>query len=341
MGEYQQLSLFGGEPDLPKHEDADEDGGGSGAIRADSTLKEAREVYLIALRLSGSSPYTVKAFKSDLNLLGRWAGFDTPVGEFSTDTLNRFLNWMLTERDKPCSPKTYARRVTTLKNFFGFLYEERAIPKDPSKAVIQQPVSSPLPDVLLDSEVNALLATTRAIRADAGEPDARPHLLVTLLLHTGVKKGECVALKRGDVLRTGPGGPQLWIRYQNPRMRYKERKIDLPPAWLKVLDEYLAQRSPKEGLIFDCTARNLEYVLNDTAEAAGIDRSKMSFETMRWTCAYRDYRRGMDGELLRQKLGLSRVSWRDTSTRLADILTETGEGPLEGTAKARERAGEG
>jgi site-specific recombinase XerD len=341
MSDYQQLSLFGGEPDLPKHEDVDEDGGGSGAIRADSTLEEAREVYLVALRLSGASPYTVKAFKSDLNLLGNWAGFDTPVGEFSTDTLNRFLNWMLTERDKPCSPKTYARRVTTLKNFFGFLYEERAIPKDPSKAVIQQPVSTPLPDVLLDEEVDALLATTRAIRTNPVEPDARPHLLAMLLLQTGVKKGECVALKQVDVLRSDPDRPQLWVRYQNPRMRYKERKIDLTAELMEVLDEYLAQRKPKDGLIFDCTSRNLEYVLNDTAEAAGIDRGKMSFETMRWTCAYRDYRRGMDAERLRQKLGLSRVSWRDTSTRLAEIVTETGEGPLADTAKARERAGKG
>ena len=31
------------------------------------------------------------------------------------------------------------------------------------------------------------------------------------------------------------------IRYKNPRMRYKERKVELAPEWLETLDAYLAQ----------------------------------------------------------------------------------------------------
>ena len=49
-------------------------------------------------------------------------------------------------------------------------------------------------------------------------------------------------------------------------------------------------------------------------------------QALRWTCAYTDYVNGMDEEKLRQKLGLSRISWRDTSARL-EQLREQIEGP--------------
>ncbi len=318
MDSFEQLSMFG--EDEVKDESADKQ-----PLSAQTGFGDALEQYLAYLKLDGSSPHTIKAFKSDLNLLGRWAGFDTPIGEFSTQTLNRFLHWMLTERDKPCSPKTYARRVTTLKHFFGYLHAQEAIRRDPSAGVIQKSVTSPLPDILLDAERERVLSVTQALRRHAEKPDARPHLLITLLLDTGIKKSETMALTSEDIVRTNPNEPILWVRYKNPKMRYKERKISINPSWLVTLDEYLAQRKP-EGVIFDCTARNLEYVLRDIARQAGVEQRKLSFEALRWTCAYTDYVNGMDEEKLRQKLGLSRISWRDTSARL-EQLREQIEGP--------------
>jgi hypothetical protein len=55
------------------------------------------------------------------------------------------------------------------------------------------------------------------------------------------------------------------VRYANPNYRYKERKLPISPEWLDVLDEYLAQYEVRDTL-FDCTARNLEYILTDVGE---------------------------------------------------------------------------
>jgi site-specific recombinase XerD len=313
-----QLPLFDYEPESPVP------GPGEVAptgLTPDTGITDALEVYLDALRFGGASMHTVKAFRSDLNLLARWAGLDKPVGTFGTADLNRFLHWMLNERGKPCSPKTYARRVTALKNFFGYLYEMQVIPSDPSAAVIQKRVSSPLPEVLYEDEIGRVLDVTQRLRNDSEKPDARPHLLVTLLFQTGIKKSECTGLHLEHIDRANAGDPILWVRYDNPRLRYKERKIKLKPGLLEVLDEYLHQRKPG-GVVFDCTARNLEYVLRDVAELADVPPKKLSFEALRWTCALRDYLDGMDPEALRQKLGLSRISWRETSTRLKQLAEE-------------------
>jgi integrase/recombinase XerD len=223
------------------------------------------------------------------------------------------MEWIESGRGIPCSRKSYARRVTTLKVFFKFLKSEGVLRDNPASALLQRSGAAPLQPILSDDEIRRLLAHTLSLRL-ADKPDARPDLLVRLLLDTGLKKGECVALTRDNIQRGDPAAPLLVIRHKKRNNVYKERKIVLDPDWLLALDEYLEQYHPP-GAIFDCTARNLEYVLHDAASEAGIT-TKASFETLRWTCAVRDYRRGMDMDELREKMGLSRISWRETSDKI-------------------------
>jgi integrase/recombinase XerD len=257
---------------------------------------------------------TIKAFRSDLRLLTRYLGTQRVIGEIATRDLQDFLAWLLYHRGVACSPKSYSRRVTTLKVFFAWLAQERIISYDPAATLIHQRISTPLPQILYESQVARLLETTQALMEAEEKPDARPHLLVTLLLHTGIKKGECMAIRLAHMDLSDPETPVLYIRYANPRMRKKERKLKLPPEFLPILERYLAQYQPQERL-FECTARNLEYVLRNVAERAGI-KSGASFEALRMTCAVRDYQAGMPLETLRQKLGLSSITWADTSEKI-------------------------
>jgi len=317
MSDSEQLPLF----DIAAGQDAQgSQGAGAPVVKISpvTPLGEALTVYVDALHLGGFSEYTIKAFRSDLGLLLGWIGKDKPIGEIGAADLSRFLHWLLHERGVPCSPKSYARRVTALKNFFGYLSDMKFIGRDPSTTLIQQSVDSPLPEVLTQEEITRVMEITQAMRRNPDKPDARPHLLVSLLLQTAIKKSECMALRPADVDTANPAAPLLWIRYANPRMRYKERKIAILPEWLGVLDEYMYQRQPRRE-IFDCTARNLEYVLRDVATQTGVSNRRMSFEALRWTSALTDYVNGMDHDRLRQKLGLSRIAWRETSGKLAQL----------------------
>ena len=56
----------------------------------------------------------------------------------------------------------------------------------------------------------------------------------------------------------------------------------------------------------------------DLAALAGIANG-VSFEQLRWTCAVRDYRNGMPPERLREKLGLSLISWRETLPKIQKL----------------------
>jgi site-specific recombinase XerD len=314
MSETKQNLLFP-KSDLPSES-------GASPLSANASIQAALGLFENHMRDQGFSLNTRKAFVSDIRLLGKYLGIGQPIGEIGTKNLNDFLDWLLNKRGVPCSPKSYARRVTTLKVFFGWLHESGVLPNDPSTAVIQRSVRSPLPTLPNEEELERALAVTERLRQgdDERKPDARPHLLLTLLLQTGIKKGEAMNIVPNHIDTSQPERPILFIRYANPQLRYKERKVELTTDWLTVLDEYMGQYDVRDT-IFTCTPRNLEYILSDVGDEAGLARGLLSFENLRWCAALRDWRAGVEQDDVRQKLGLSKITWRDTKNKL-ERLTE-------------------
>ena len=288
-------------------------------LSAQSSLAAAAAHFHNYMLRQGFSENTVKAFMGDLRLLMKYLSANSNISRISTHELENFLTWILNERGTPCSPKSYARRLTTVKVFFKWLYDTNMIASDPAAPIAHQPVSTPLPTILYDAEVERLLRYSRDLLW-ARKPDTRPYVLVSLILQTAIKKSECMAIKLEHLDGSDPRVPVLYVRYANARMRHKERKLVLAPQLFQVINQYIAQYNPETHL-FECTARNLEYVLGDVGELAGIKHKSVSFEALRWTAAVRDYRTGMAPEQLRKKLGLSKISWRETGQKIRQLAS--------------------
>jgi site-specific recombinase XerD len=295
-------------------------------LRPNSSLSAATNAWGEYLEETGKSIHTVKAFTADLRLLGKFIGAGQDINAIGTYDLKNFLDWMLNKRGVSCSPKTYARRVTSIKAFFRWLTDTGILPEDPATAVPQQTVLSPLPEVLTPGEIEEVLKVADSLRYE-GKPDARPYTLASLLLHTGIKKSECLTIHLNHIDLYAQDGPMLWIRYSDVRKRYRERKLPLQEDWIPAYREYLAQFSPRE-LLFPYSPRRLEYMLEDTGKLARLDKH-LSFNMCRWTSALMDYIAGMDKNKIRQKLGLSKIQWREVGNkldRLAVQMEASGEG---------------
>lgn len=287
-------------------------------LRADSTLQVAVAAFDEFMVRKGFSENTIKAFRNDLKIVQTFLGAETRIHQVTTEHLHDFLEWLQHERGTPCSAKTLARRITTIKVFFGWLHSIGVIGTDPAAPVAQQPARPPLPSILRDEEINRLRRTAQNYLWDRTKPDARPYLLVELLLQTGMKKAECARLLLNDVNASQIQAPELTIRYSEEGNAHKNRILALHPGIVAVLNQYLEQYKP-ETYLFECTPRNLEYVLDEVGQKAGITRIQVGFETLRWTCAVRDYRMGTPEERLRQKMGLSKISWRETREKILQL----------------------
>ncbi|MBP7962002.1 MAG: site-specific integrase [Caldilineaceae bacterium] len=284
-------------------------------LRADSSLGVAVTQFEQHMSSKGFSDNTIKAFRNDLKILRAFLDDGRLLRAIGTSDLEEFLEWMQNGRGKPCSAKTLARRITTLKVFFSWLHETGVLGTNPAEPVVQMPVRTPLPSILYDDEINRLQRAAQDFLWDRDKPDARPFLLLSLLIQTGMKKAECANLLVTDLDISRPKTPTIAIRYADTRYAHKNRTLDLHPNIIAALNQYLTQYKP-DPYLFDCTPRNLEYVLDEVGKRAKITRLQVGFELLRWTCAVRDFRMGMPEERLRLKMGLSKISWRDTREKI-------------------------
>jgi integrase/recombinase XerD len=285
-------------------------------LSAQTPLATAINSWQAFLVDQGRSPNTIKAFLSDVRLLTTFLPEDVALGKITTKDLNRYFEWMENERGVPCSPKTLARRITATKSLFRWLHQYGVLLVDPAEKVAQRSAISPLPTVLTSEEYDAaLLAADRHRRAS--KADARPYALVYLLLTTGIKKSETLGIELEHIDLEAPNGPIVFIKYAAPANRYKERKLSLPEDWIPAYQEYLAQYQPTEKL-FPWSPRRLEYLLEDIGNEAGLTKH-LSFDMCRWTCALNDFRAGEEPDKIRQKLGVSKIQWRELFIKLKQL----------------------
>ena len=288
----------------------------SAHLTGDTLLTPAINAWQIYLEDQGRSIHTIKAFTADLKLLASYLPPDRSLGTISTNDINNFLRWMQIGRGVACSPKTLARRITSIKAFFRWIQGGGVILVDPAEKVVQKSVISPLPVVLTPLELDAVLKVADRHRYTP-KPDTRYYVLLALILHTGIKKGECLALTPNHVDLNAPEGPLLFVRYANPQYRYKERKIPLPASWIEAYHEYVDQYQPHDRL-FPWSPRRLEYLLEDIGKEAGLDKH-LSFEMCRWTSALKDWDAEIDQNKIRQKLGISKIQWREVRMKLRKL----------------------
>jgi len=290
-------------------------------VTENTSIPAAIKFWEIYLKDQEKSVYTIKAFLGDLGLLIKFLPPDTAIGQITTADLNHFIEWLENGRGRniSCSPKSLARRITTLKSFFRWLFEHGRIPIDPAEKIVQRSVISPLPTVLTEEEINNAIDASDTFRF-MEKSDARPAALLRILLETGMKKSECLNLKRSH-LEMENQNPYVYIRYADAKDRNKERKISLSEECVLVLQEYISQYAPEDAL-FPWSPRRLEYILEDIGKAARLDQH-ISFSMCRWNSALIDWKSGQEKNKIRQKLGISKIQWREICSKLEKLHAQT------------------
>ncbi len=268
--------------------------------------------YQQELMVRGKSNYTVACFLSDLKMLSAHLGLETPVGRIGKEDLTDWLMKLKfgTKGTTP-APKTMARRVTFLRNFFSWLIREQIIREDPSASLVLERPLPPLPELLLANEVELLL--------EAAAQDARAHCLVYLVLYAGLKKEEVMALKVYHVDLSDPHMPMVTVHFPaSTGKQHRERRLLLPGAFTAIYRRYQEDFRPTDEL-FACTDRNLNYILAKAVKVADI-KKRVTLQLLRDTFAVQQLREGVAPDALREKLGLSDEAWlesREKYRRLA------------------------
>ncbi len=112
-----------------------------------------------------------------------------------------------------------------------FYTGNKVIPHNPALAIPNNKVTSPLPDILYESECTRLL--------NAASADCRTYFLILLLLETGMKIEEVMSLQLHHIDTSNTYAPEVWVKHTGKKIR-KDRKLKLPPEIVPAFNDYIA-----------------------------------------------------------------------------------------------------
>ncbi|HYM33681.1 MAG TPA: site-specific integrase, partial [Candidatus Cybelea sp.] len=138
----------------------------------------------------GAAANTLAAYRRDLDHAEGWSVRRGAIlAEADTPLLRRYMQSLA---KSGLASGTAARRLAALRQFFRFLFAEGVRSDDPAAALDSPRRARPLPKILSEAEVEALLAAAR--RRDGAE-GARLVALMELLYATGLRVSELVSLR--------------------------------------------------------------------------------------------------------------------------------------------------
>ena len=146
------------------------------------------------------SENTLRSYHTDLELLSE---FLTNKGITNWDKTNNELikEWVIDLKKKNISNTTIARRISSVKVFFGFLVKRNFIETNPTLKLITPKLNKVLPNVLGQKQAEQLLtqAANLEVEEEIEEVRIRDYAILEVLYSTGIRVSELVGLDLDDI----------------------------------------------------------------------------------------------------------------------------------------------
>jgi integrase/recombinase XerD len=277
----------------------------------------------------GASANTLAAYRHDLlDFHGFLATRGLDAKHAARDDVKRYLSGLTS-----IAGSSQARRLSALRQFFGFLYAEGIRADDPTNAVDSPKRGRTLPKILSREDMEFLIDAAEK-RAAKSEEGARLLCIVEMLYGSGLRVSELATLplaavrgRDGVLLVKGKGG--------------KERLAPLNPRARQAIADYLVvretflprgeRRHHAEKFLFpsrsaEChlTRRRLHQMLKALAFQAGLDPAKLSPHVLRHAFATHLVEGGADLRSVQAMLGHADIATTQIYTHVAkDRLAAT------------------
>ncbi len=267
----------------------------------------------------GASPRTLEAYSRDLTDVDAFLKTRSrDAGTATSQDLRAYLEGL---QKAAMAPRTAARRISCLRQFYKFLYAEGIRKDDPTAGLDNPRLGRPLPKFLTESEVDQLLAAARMVEGSKG---IRLAAMLELLYATGLRVSELVSLPLASVRDKST----MIVRGKGN----KERLIPVGQAardalakYINVRDQFLPRKTKSSPWLFPASAdsgyvtrASFTKMLKDVAVRAGISPSRVSPHVLRHSFATHLLSHGADLRSLQQMLGHADISTTQIYTHVLD-----------------------
>lgn len=248
----------------------------------------------------GVSRNTLDAYTRDLK---DFAGF--LKGDIADATSDRLRAYLQALEKAGLSPRTTARRLSALRQFYRFLFAEGVRADDPSSALGSPKQGRRLPKYLDEAEVESLLA---AAHDQEGPRGLRMQALLEILYATGLRVSELVSLplsamtgdKRFLIVR-GKGDKERMVPLGEPALAALAAYREVRPVFLcGAASPWIFPSRGRKGHL---TRQRFLQLLKALAVTAGVPPAKVSPHVLRHAFASHLLAHGADLRSVQRMLG--------------------------------------
>lgn len=270
----------------------------------------------------GASHNTLDAYRRDLVDFESWLARDgSSTQSAGRDSLRKYLAHLATQG---IAASSQARRLSALRQFYGFLYAEGWRGDDPTTAVDSPRRAKPLPKSLTQEEVEKLIAAAREKPQEVAE-NARLACLVEILYAAGLRITELVTLplsaarNRESFLHVrGKGGKERLVPVNSAARKaiaaYLNVRAEFVSKGAHASERYLFPSRGREGHL---TRRRCHQLLKALALDAGIDPDRLSPHVLRHAFATHLVEGGADLRSVQTLLGHADIATTQIYTHVA------------------------
>ncbi len=272
--------------------------------------------YELYLRLERNfSANTVEAYLHDLATLRHWA---EPMGLAPADITVQHLRSLTAQlTDIHVEPTTQCRVLSGWRAFFHWLVVEDAIAENPAERIEMPTRPKHLPDVLTDSDIEAMQATF-----DCSKPGpARNYVMTEVLYGCGLRVSELINLKLSNIYDSeqllqviGKGDKERWVPINPHALRLVQDYILYNRSQLNI------QRGEELYVFLNLRGHRMTRVavfqfIKEAAAEAGIHK-QVSPHSLRHSFATELVQNGADLRAVQEMLGHESLATTEIYTHL-------------------------
>jgi len=275
----------------------------------------------------GAAENTLAAYSRDLAHLSE----NTSSGLLDIDR-DQIRGYLSLVRKQGLSARTQARKLSTIRQFYKFLYAEGIRQDNPVVGIDSPRAGQSLPRLLSEKQVSQLLAVAqRHADEKADLKNLRCLALIEILYATGLRVTELVSL---PLVSVQSGAPYIYVRGKGG----KERLVPLSKRAIRAMEGYIdamtSQNSgpdsgpnsgqpgkwlfPSRGTKGHLTRHHFARILKQLAGEAGIPPGAISPHVVRHAFATHLLAHGADLRAVQKMLGHSDITTTQIYTHVLE-----------------------
>ena len=263
---------------------------------------------------------TRRAYKSDIHSYIKFINVKYSLSILNVESKN-ITSWYRSLSEKSISRNSYLRKVSSIKEFYRFLYSDGLIKNNPAKDIESPKKHQNIPKVLTIRQIEDII---NALKSDNCLKSIRLLALIEIMYSTGIRVEELMSIslnainyENQSIFIKGKGGKERVVPFGINALKAIKKYIGIRELFIKNKNNssFMFPSIGKQGYL---TARRFSQLLKEVSIKAELSHLSISPHILRHSFATHMLSGGADLRVLQEILGHADISTVQIYTHIVD-----------------------